>query len=104
MIVPMKLAAAARQKLLRAAQRGSRVGPDDLEGHHRHRSLTGRRFPLRCSNPPRTAASRPIAGKSFEIAPKAPRESRTLISLTKFANRKPGSGENQHVVAADLKQ
>ena len=44
MVVPMELAAAARLKLVRAPRRGPRVGPGDLEGHRRRRSLTGHRF------------------------------------------------------------
>ena len=71
------------------------------------------RTPLRIARsdpgrkPPRTAAlyliARSAAG-SFEIAPKAARNGRTSINSDEFPSRNPGSGETQHVVAADSKQ
>ena len=54
----MELAAAARRKLVRAARRGPCVGPGDLEGHHLRRTLTGRRFRPRGSDPGRTRPGR----------------------------------------------
>ena len=63
---PMELAA-ARRKLLRAAGRGPRVRPDNLEGHRRHRNLTGRKH-CACirSSPPGVL---PVSSKSGRKSP-----------------------------------
>ena len=94
MVVPMELAAAARRKLLRAARRGRRVGPGDLEGHRRRRSLIGRRFPSSGPDPGRVRPGRRLCA-CIRISP--PDRKRILRNRAGSRAERPDSDHSDRI-------